>query len=42
MNFIAMNRFRVSVDGAGDIEEMWRSRESRLKEVPGVIEFRML
>ena len=42
MNFIAMNRFRVSVEGADDFEEMWRSRESRLKEVPGFIEFRLL
>ncbi|MEO0774255.1 MAG: antibiotic biosynthesis monooxygenase [Pseudomonadota bacterium] len=42
MNYIAMNRFRVSVDGAADFEDMWRTRESRLQEVPGFIEFRML
>ncbi|MEO0750431.1 MAG: antibiotic biosynthesis monooxygenase [Pseudomonadota bacterium] len=42
MSFIAMNRFRVSVDGAAEFEDMWRSRESRLKEVPGFEEFRLL
>ena len=42
MNFIAMNRFKVSVEGADDFEDMWRSRESRLKEVPGFKEFRLL
>ena len=42
MNFIAMNRFKVSVEGADDFEDMWRSRESRLNEVPGFKEFRLL
>lgn len=42
MSFIAMNRFRVRAGHEADFEEMWRSRESRLKEVPGFQEFRLL
>ncbi len=40
--FIAMNRFRVN-DGMEDtFEEMWRSRESYLQDVPGFVEFSLL
>ena len=42
MSFLAMNRFKVRAGAEGDFEEVWRSRESRLKEVPGFKEFRLL
>lgn len=42
MSFIAMNRFKVRQGFEDGFEEMWRSRESRLKEVPGFREFRLL
>lgn len=42
MSFIAMNRFQVRAGHEGDFEAMWRERESRLKEVPGFREFRLL
>lgn len=42
MSFIAMNRFKVRTGSEADFEEMWRARESRLKEVPGFREFRLL
>ena len=40
--FIAMNRFRIALGREGVFEEMWRSRESRLDEVPGFREFHLL
>jgi heme-degrading monooxygenase HmoA len=40
--YIAMNRFRVLLDRRQDFEQMWLSRESRLPEVPGFVEFHML
>ena len=42
MSYIAMNRFQVRPGHEADFEEMWRSRESRLKQVPGFREFRLL
>lgn len=42
MSYIAMNRFQVRPGCEADFEEMWRSRESRLREVPGFREFRLL
>jgi heme-degrading monooxygenase HmoA len=42
MSFIAMNRFQVRAGHEDDFETMWRDRESRLKEVPGFREFRLL
>lgn len=42
MSFIAMNRFQVREGFEAGFEEMWRTRESRLKEVPGFREFRLL
>jgi heme-degrading monooxygenase HmoA len=42
MSYIAMNRFRIRPGAEAEFEEMWRSRESRLKEVPGFVEFRLL
>jgi heme-degrading monooxygenase HmoA len=42
MNFIAMNRFQIRLGQEHEFEDMWRNRESRLKEVPGFKEFRLL
>lgn len=40
--FIAMNRFRVVPGHEEAFEAMWRSRQGRLAEMPGYIEFHML
>lgn len=40
--FIAMNRFKVFKDAAGEFETVWRDRDSRLPELPGFVEFRLL
>lgn len=40
--FIAMNRFKVIKGEENAFEELWLSRESRLDEVPGFIEFHLL
>ncbi|MBR9844427.1 MAG: antibiotic biosynthesis monooxygenase [Rhodobacteraceae bacterium] len=42
MSFIAMNRFKVVSGREADFESVWSSRESRLKELPGFQEFRLL
>jgi heme-degrading monooxygenase HmoA len=40
--YIAMNRFKVAVGSEADFEAIWRNRDSRLADVPGFSEFRML
>lgn len=40
--FIAMNRFKVIKGEENAFEELWLSRESRLDEMPGFIEFHSL
>lgn len=40
--FIAMNRFQVKKGFEAEFEEVWRSRESYLSEVPGFVEFHLL
>jgi heme-degrading monooxygenase HmoA len=40
--FVAMNRFKVKKDRAGDFEAMWRNRDSYLKEMPGFTSFHLL
>lgn len=40
--FIAMNRFKVLKDATQDFEQLWLTRESRLHELDGFIEFHML
>lgn len=40
--FIAMNRFRVAPGFGDDFVRIWRERDSRLREVPGFQEFRLL
>jgi heme-degrading monooxygenase HmoA len=40
--FIAMNNFKV-VSGKGEeFEEIWRTRESHLRDVPGFVRFALL
>ncbi|HLF71887.1 MAG TPA: antibiotic biosynthesis monooxygenase [Dehalococcoidia bacterium] len=40
--FIAMNRFKVNAGREADFEEMWRSRETYLNQVPGFVAFALL
>jgi len=42
MSYIAMNRFEVKTGHEAQFEEMWRTRESRLQQTPGFVEFRLL
>ena len=42
MPFFAMNRFKVRHGHEEAFEAMWRARESRLHEMPGFVEFRLL
>jgi len=40
--YIAMNRFKVIKDRAEAFEEVWATRESRLHEMKGFVEFHLL
>jgi heme-degrading monooxygenase HmoA len=40
--YIAMNRFRIARGFEDGFEQMWRQRESRLEDVPGFRDFRLL
>lgn len=40
--FVAMNRFKVKKDECPAFEDVWRTRESRLAEVPGFVSFHLL
>ncbi len=40
--FIAMNRFRIVPGAEADFEEMWRTRDSELDQVPGFKTFKLL
>jgi heme-degrading monooxygenase HmoA len=40
--FIAMNRFHVIRGREGDFEHVWLSRDTRLENVPGFVEFELL
>ena len=40
--YIAMNRFKVASGSEAAFEEVWRSRDTHLREVPGFIEFHLL
>jgi heme-degrading monooxygenase HmoA len=40
--FIAMNRFRIALGREDVFEELWRSRDSQLEQVPGFKEFHLL
>lgn len=40
--FIAMNRFKVQKGSEADFEQVWLSRDTQLKTVPGFVEFHLL
>jgi heme-degrading monooxygenase HmoA len=40
--FVAMNRFKVALGEEAAFEEVWKGRDSRLKEVPGFVDFKLL
>jgi heme-degrading monooxygenase HmoA len=40
--YIAMNRFKVLPGAEAEFEAVWTSRDSRLGEVPGFVEFHLL
>lgn len=40
--FVAMNRFRIATGQEAAFEQVWRSRDSHLKEVPGFRAFHLL
>jgi heme-degrading monooxygenase HmoA len=40
--FIAMNRFKVALGSESAFEEVWTTRDTHLKEVPGFVEFHLL
>lgn len=40
--FLAMNRFQVTKGREQDFEQVWKSRDSKLDQVPGFVEFRLM
>lgn len=40
--FIAMNRFQVVRGSEEAFEAIWKARDSRLEQVPGFVEFKLL
>ncbi|MBE1295871.1 antibiotic biosynthesis monooxygenase family protein [Phycobacter azelaicus] len=42
MTYIAMNRFKIRPGHEADFETIWKNRESRLTEMKGFREFRLL
>ena len=40
--FVAMNRFKVRKGSEAAFEAVWTGRDSRLGEVPGFLDFRLL
>ncbi|WP_119154004.1 antibiotic biosynthesis monooxygenase family protein [Caldimonas tepidiphila] len=40
--FVAMNRFRIAPGREADFIEVWKTRDSHLKGVPGFREFHLL
>lgn len=40
--FIAMNRFKVAKGSEADFEQVWATRDTHLREVPGFVEFHLL
>jgi heme-degrading monooxygenase HmoA len=40
--FIAMNRFRVVLGSEAAFEQVWTSRDTHLRDVPGFISFHLL
>jgi heme-degrading monooxygenase HmoA len=40
--FIAMNRFKVALGSESAFEDVWTTRDTHLKDVPGFTEFHLL
>jgi heme-degrading monooxygenase HmoA len=40
--YIAMNRFKVALGSEATFEQIWTSRDTYLKDVPGFVEFHLL
>lgn len=40
--FIAMNRFKVKIGEELYFEEIWKNRDSHLKDVPGFLKFNLV
>jgi heme-degrading monooxygenase HmoA len=40
--FIAMNRFKVIHGSQADFEEVWTTRDTQLRDVPGFVSFHLL
>lgn len=40
--YIAMNRFKVAAGSEDAFEDVWRNRDSSLKDMPGFVEFHLL
>jgi len=40
--YLAMNRFRIKKGNEEAFEAAWAGRQSRLKEVPGFVDFKLL
>ena len=40
--YIAMNRFKVTLGSEEAFEQLWTSRDTHLKDVPGFVEFHLL
>ena len=40
--FIAMNRFKIVLGAESTFEDIWRSRDSNLKDVPGFLTFNLI
>jgi heme-degrading monooxygenase HmoA len=40
--FIAMNNFKVAEGKGEEFEQIWKNRESHLRDVPGIIRFALL
>ena len=40
--YIAMNRFKVTLGSEEAFEQVWTSRDTHLKDVPGFVEFHLL
>lgn len=40
--YIAMNRFKVALGAELEFEQLWATRDTHLKDVPGFVEFHLL
>ena len=40
--YIAINRFRINLGKGADFEEIWRTRDTHLKDVPGFLSFNLI